>query len=764
MKKRILIPTMALLLLLAMASAASAVSVTRDLPAAGSVDASEQFQVSITQSGFFVLGHVFEQLPPGYSYVDDSATNVLETAYNAATRTLTLKMEPGVTATYRVNAGSSDGTFAGTYLTIDSGANPITGDVMGDTVLTLADTGGPSGSEVSVMRDLPAANSVGAGEQFQVSITQSGFFVMGHVYEQLPPGYSYVDGSASNVLETTYDAGTRTLDLKMEADVTATYSVMAGASDGTFAGTYLTIDAGADPITGDVMGDTVMDLAGVVPQEPVQVTRNLPASETVGEGEQFQVSLTQEDFFVLGYVTEVLPLGYDYVDESATDVMDATYDAGTRTLTVEIDANTPTITYDVIAGTDDGTFTGTFLTIDQSANTITGDVAGDDTLILAGEGPRPSITNPANGATVSGTITLMAENTNDRTVVACNFEYSPDGASWTEIGMGTLSAGVWSIDWDTMTAADGSQMIKATMTDSEDVSQSAQIMVTLANPPEPRITSPSEGAKIMRGITINIIEVDDSGQDDIVSNTFEYSPDGTTWTLIGTDVSPDGGWKIPWDIPEDLEEGDYKIRATMEDVEGNTGTDEINISILSEGIYLYKDWNLFSVPGKLNNSDVEHVLDTIIPYPANALIYWDANAGQWVNVQEIEPLKAYAVFISEPATIVNLDLKPEPSGSLTLYAGDNLIGMTGYSSASAEVALSIGVGNIDNSYDKIFHWNTSGTVDLIGYNCNVFQGPSCPPVFYTVGRHETTEEFPMAPYEGYWVHMVEEAVYEGQTL
>ena len=129
---------MAMLLLFAMAATASAVSVTRGIPDDPVVTGAE-FQVSIHQTGFFVAGTVTEVLPPdGYAYVDGSAANVDSAEYDSDTRTLVLKIDASApTVTYNVTAGTTDGTFTGTYATIDMDANAVRGDVTGESTVTI---------------------------------------------------------------------------------------------------------------------------------------------------------------------------------------------------------------------------------------------------------------------------------------------------------------------------------------------------------------------------------------------------------------------------------------------------------------------------------------------------------------------------------------------------------------------------------------------------------------------------------------------------
>ena len=339
------------------------------------------------------------------------------------------------------------------------------------------------------------------------------------------------------------------------------------------------------------------------------------------------------------------------------------------------------------------------------------------------------------------------------------FQYSEDGSTWTDIANDTDGSDGWSADWDTMGVADGDYFIGVTMGDDEGLTGSAQIMVTVGNPPEPIITRPSDGAHIRRGTTLIIEEVDDSNQGDVVSNKFEYSPAGAdSWTEIGTDNDGSDGWSVPWNIPESMEPGEYDILATMTDSSGNTGTDMITILIVTEGIPLYQGWNLFSVPATLDNSSVEYVLEGL---PVGSILMYYNPSVSWQNGDDIEPLKGYMLYVPSEFTIVNLEPKsvPPAMNGLDMFVGMNLIGLTGYNTGSAEDALVL--GGIDDSYEEIQNWDATAVPPQptrYGYNCNVYTGDPCPPAFQGV----STEDFMMYTYEAYWVEMVADDVYTGQ--
>ena len=106
------------------------------------------------------------------------------------------------------------------------------------------------------------------------------------------------------------------------------------------------------------------------------------------------------------------------------------------------------------------------------------------------------------------------------------------------------------------------------------------------SPPDPEITTPQDGETISD--LVRIEEVDLSGDDDILSNTFEYwydvncngnedEADGG-WILIGVDEDGSDGWWVDWDTVA-LPDCCYIIRATMEDASGQTGSTQVHVAL-----------------------------------------------------------------------------------------------------------------------------------------------------------------------------------------
>lgn len=91
--------------------------------------------------------------------------------------------------------------------------------------------------------------------------------------------------------------------------------------------------------------------------------------------------------------------------------------------------------------------------------------------------PTVSITAPANGSTVSGTVAVSASASDDNGVSSVQFFV--DGGS---IGTDTNGADGWSVVWDTAAVADESHEITAVATDTANKSTtSAAVIVTVSN-------------------------------------------------------------------------------------------------------------------------------------------------------------------------------------------------------------------------------------------------------------------------------------------
>jgi hypothetical protein len=155
----------AVIVLLAMPVTAAAVSVTvtRDLPDAVSPGA--EFPVSLAQSGFYLTGSVTETLPNGFSYRGVLSGGTLF-EYDETANKFTMDFQGGATTLiYKVKAGTAEqignAVFSGTWNTVDSQMNKISGSIEGETRLTVAEptpTPTPTPTEAS-----PSGGGAGGG-------------------------------------------------------------------------------------------------------------------------------------------------------------------------------------------------------------------------------------------------------------------------------------------------------------------------------------------------------------------------------------------------------------------------------------------------------------------------------------------------------------------------------------------------------------------------------------------------------------------------
>jgi hypothetical protein len=139
-----------------------------------------------------------------------------------------------------------------------------------------------------------------------------------------------------------------------------------------------------------------------------------------------------------------------------------------------------------------------------------------------------SITNPASGATVSGTTTVTMAATGG---TGYTYRLSVDG---TTVYTGTNP----SFSWNTTTVADGSRTLSASVTDSQSRVATAGRLVTVSNAPAPggftvSFTYPVSGATVTGNQTVGISTTATWGQ----TKTVTLSVDGTlltSQTMTGT--------------------------------------------------------------------------------------------------------------------------------------------------------------------------------------------------------------------------------------
>jgi Ca2+-binding RTX toxin-like protein len=148
--------------------------------------------------------------------------------------------------------------------------------------------------------------------------------------------------------------------------------------------------------------------------------------------------------------------------------------------------------------------------------------------------PTVSVISPANGATVSGTITVSANATDN--VAVASVQFLLDGAALgAPVTVPTTPPSTYSVTWNTATAANGTHTLAARATDtSGNVATSAAVTVTVNN------AAPVVGAPTVVENVVTNIEANTVGNGRIVSPTITPAANTLIVAFVTSDA-PVGG-------------------------------------------------------------------------------------------------------------------------------------------------------------------------------------------------------------------------------
>jgi hypothetical protein len=177
--------------------------------------------------------------------------------------------------------------------------------------------------------------------------------------------------------------------------------------------------------------------------------------------------------------------------------------------------------------------------------------------------PTVSITNPADGSTVSGSVNITADATDDNGVT--QVELFVDGAS---VGVDTDAP--YAVSWDSTSVLDGDHTITATATDTIAQTATDSVGVTVDNtddPPTANIVSPFDGSTISGVVTTQVDAADDRDAEGGLS--VDVNIDGGAWqATIYNDIS--GLYEWDWDTTGLTDGTQHTIDARATDSGGNT--------------------------------------------------------------------------------------------------------------------------------------------------------------------------------------------------
>ena len=208
--------------------------------------------------------------------------------------------------------------------------------------------------------------------------------------------------------------------------------------------------------------------------------------------------------------------------------------------------------------------------------------------------PTISLTGPTNGATVSSTIALSANATDNVGVAGVQFKI--DGAN---LGSEDL-ASPYTASLTTTQFTNGAHTLSAVARDAAGNTSSASVTVTISNlitdttPPTVALTSPTNGATISGSVNLSA-----NASDNIGVVGVQFSVDGS---LVGSEVTL-APFTVSWNSAS-VSNASHTVTATARDLAGNKSTSSATVTVSNSS-------------GTTGSSDL--------------LIFADALQSPWVN-------------------------------------------------------------------------------------------------------------------------------------
>jgi hypothetical protein len=177
--------------------------------------------------------------------------------------------------------------------------------------------------------------------------------------------------------------------------------------------------------------------------------------------------------------------------------------------------------------------------------------------------PTVSMTAPANGATVSNTVTVSATASDNVAVASVQFQL--DNAN---VGTAILIA-PYTYSWDTTKSTNGTHTLRAIATDtSSNSTTSASVTVTVNNttkdttPPTVSMTAPANGATVSNTVTVSA-----NASDNVAVASVQFQLDNANIGAADT-VAP---YTYSWDTTKSTN-GSHTLRAIATDTSNNSTT------------------------------------------------------------------------------------------------------------------------------------------------------------------------------------------------
>ena len=176
---------------------------------------------------------------------------------------------------------------------------------------------------------------------------------------------------------------------------------------------------------------------------------------------------------------------------------------------------------------------------------------------------------PADGAVVSGAVTLEVEATDNVGVAKVEFF-----AGSTKLGEATSAP--FTFNWNTLGYPDGPVTLKARAVDAAGNPSEATLTVTVANEPKVFWLNPTPNQKVAGSVDL---QVEVQALRPIYRVEFYFGPDENSMSKVpGTPTPSENTYTLSWDVLQ-VQPGNYLLKVVVVDAQGSQAQDMIPVEV-----------------------------------------------------------------------------------------------------------------------------------------------------------------------------------------
>ena len=214
---------------------------------------------------------------------------------------------------------------------------------------------------------------------------------------------------------------------------------------------------------------------------------------------------------------------------------------------------------------------------DEAGNTLD---SAAQTVLVDNTNPTGSLTAPANGAELTGTVAVSSDSADSGSGVAsAEFQRRPaGGGAWTTIAVD--SGAPYSVNWNTTALSDGDYDLRVITTDDAGNTLTSATRTVLVDNTAPTVSLTAPTGFVNGAAPDPFTATATTPDGDVDQVEFFRCSDasancgGGSWISLGTDAT--APYEASWPLDAD---GNRALRAVATDGSGNTGSDVVNVTI-----------------------------------------------------------------------------------------------------------------------------------------------------------------------------------------